>query len=54
MRLFTLIGGMPCVMYGAGDVRHAHHADEHIAIPDLLTATRTIAELLVNWCGVAE
>lgn len=54
MRLFTRIGGMPCVMYGAGDVNVAHHADEHISIPDLLTATKTIACLLVDWCGVAE
>ena len=52
MRLFTLIGGMPCVMYGAGDVTVAHHADEHISIPDLLTAAKTIACLLVEWCGV--
>jgi acetylornithine deacetylase len=52
MRLFTRIGGMPCVMYGAGDVDVAHHADEHISIPDLLTATKTIACLLVDWCGV--
>lgn len=54
MRLFTLIGGMPCVMYGAGDVTVAHHADEHISVPDLLTASKTIACLLVEWCGVAE
>jgi acetylornithine deacetylase len=53
MRLFTRIGGMPCVMYGAGDVDVAHHADEHISITDLLTATKTIACLLVDWCGVA-
>ncbi|HMM43199.1 MAG TPA: ArgE/DapE family deacylase [Thermomicrobiales bacterium] len=52
MRLFTLIGGMPCVMYGAGDVTVAHHADEHISILDLLTASKTIACLLVDWCGV--
>mgnify|MGYP001308250563 CR=1 FL=1 len=52
MRLFTLIGGMPCVMYGAGDVTVAHHADEHISILDLLTASKTIACLLVEWCGV--
>lgn len=51
MRLFTLIGGMPCVMYGAGDVTVAHHADEHIAIPDLLTAAKTIACLIAEWCG---
>jgi len=54
MRLFSRIGGMPCVMYGAGDVNHAHRADEYISIPDLLTATKTIAHLLFDWCGVAE
>ena len=54
MRLFTLLGEMDCVMYGAGDVRVAHHTDEHISINDLLTATKTIANLLVDWCGVAE
>lgn len=52
MRLFSRIGGMPCVMYGAGDVNHAHCADEQISIPDLLTATRTVAHLLIDWCGV--
>jgi acetylornithine deacetylase len=54
MRLFTLIGEMDCVMYGAGDVRVAHHADEHIPVDELLTATKVIARLLVDWCGVAE
>jgi acetylornithine deacetylase len=53
MRLFTRLGGMPCVMYGAGDVDVAHHADEHISIPDLLTATKTMACLLADWCGIA-
>jgi acetylornithine deacetylase len=53
MRLFTLIGGMPCLMYGAGDIAVAHQNDEHIEIPELLTAARTIAALLVDWCGVA-
>ncbi|RIK45983.1 MAG: hypothetical protein DCC58_04620 [Chloroflexi bacterium] len=51
MRLFTLIGQMPCVMYGAGDVTVAHHADEHIAITDMLTAAKTIACLVAEWCG---
>ncbi len=54
MRLFARIGNIPCVMYGAGDVNHAHRADEHISIPDLLTATATIAHLLIEWCGVAD
>jgi acetylornithine deacetylase/succinyl-diaminopimelate desuccinylase-like protein len=54
MRLFIHFGQMPCVMYGAGDVGWAHSADEHIVIDDLLTASKTIACLLVDWCGVAE
>ena len=53
MRLFVLLGGMPCVMYGAGDVGVAHAPDEHLNIEDLLTATKTIACLLADWCGTA-
>lgn len=53
MRLFVLFGGIPCVMYGAGDVGVAHGPDEHMSIKDLLTATKTVACLLVDWCGVA-
>ena len=54
MRLFIRLGEMPCVMYGAGDVNLAHRADESIGIAELLTATQTIAHLLIDWCGVAE
>jgi acetylornithine deacetylase len=53
MRLFIRFGEMPCVMYGAGDVNVAHAPDEHISITELLTATRTIACLLADWCGAA-
>ena len=52
MRLFIRFGGMPCVMYGAGDVGHAHAPDEHLSITDLMTATKTVALLLADWCGV--
>jgi acetylornithine deacetylase len=51
MRLFVLIGGMPCVMYGAGDVGVAHAPDEYLEVEDLLTATKTVACLLADWCG---
>ena len=54
MRLFLRFGGMPCVMYGAGDARVAHAPDEHISVTQLLTATSTIACLLVDWCGLAK
>ena len=54
MRLFVMFGKMPCVMYGAGDVAVAHQVDEHISIDELITATKTIACLLMDWCGVEE
>ena len=52
MRHFTIFGDMPCVMYGAGDVAVAHQVDEQISIPELITATKTVACLLMDWCGV--
>ena len=54
MRLFIDFGGMPCVMYGAGDVNVAHAPDEHVSVSELLTAASTIACLLADWCGVDE
>jgi acetylornithine deacetylase len=54
MRLFILFGGIPCVMYGPGDVAVAHQADEHLAIAELLAAAQTFAVLIAEWCGLAE
>jgi acetylornithine deacetylase len=54
MRLFIRFGGMPCVMYGAGDVNVAHAPDEYISVTELLTAASTLARLLADWCGVDE
>nr|MBA2276165.1 M20/M25/M40 family metallo-hydrolase [Chloroflexia bacterium] len=54
MRHFIRFGGMPCVMYGAGDGNVCHAPDEFIPIDDLLTAAKTLAILLATWCGVAE
>ncbi len=54
MRHFVLVGGTPCVMYGAGDVRVAHHADERVALADVMTATKTLAIAIADWCGVIE
>ena len=54
MRLFIRFGEMPCVMYGAGDVNAAHAPDEHVSITELMTATRTVACLLADWCGAVR
>ena len=53
MRHFIQLGDMPCLMYGAGDVGIAHQADEHISLSEIQTAAKTIATLLIDWCGVA-
>jgi acetylornithine deacetylase len=52
MRHFVITGGMPCVMFGAGDVRQAHAPDESIPLEDLYTAIATTAVFIANWCGV--
>ena len=53
MRHFVLTGGMPCVMFGAGDVRLAHAPDESIPLGDLFTAVTTTAVFIAEWCGLA-
>jgi acetylornithine deacetylase len=54
MRHFVLFADTPCVMYGAGDVSLAHYPDESIGIEDVMTATKTIAVAIANWCGVVS
>jgi len=49
MRHFVNTGGVPCVMFGAGDVRLAHAPDESIPVEDLLTAITTTAVFIANW-----
>nr|MBA3415937.1 M20/M25/M40 family metallo-hydrolase [Chloroflexia bacterium] len=54
MRHFVVTGGIPCVMYGAGDVRLAHAPDEHIVLSELAAATATVALAAAEWCGVRD
>lgn len=45
MRLFINQGHTPTVMYGPGDVRVAHSADEHVPLDDVAEC----AEVLAQW-----
>ncbi len=54
MRHFLHFGNTPCVMYGAGDVRLAHHTDESIPLAEVIAATKTLALAIVEWCGAAS
>jgi acetylornithine deacetylase/succinyl-diaminopimelate desuccinylase-like protein len=33
----------PCVIFGPGDVRFAHSADEHVPIDEVITCARVLA-----------
>ena len=43
MRLMINEGGTPCVLFGPGDVRVAHAADEPVALADVTACARTLA-----------
>jgi acetylornithine deacetylase len=45
MQMFVNVGGTPCVIFGPGDVRVAHSADEHVS----LTEVEDCARVLVAW-----
>jgi acetylornithine deacetylase len=44
--------GITAISYGPGDIRVAHAVDEHVAIDELVLATKTFALLAATWCGV--
>jgi acetylornithine deacetylase len=53
MRLFINEGGTPCVMYGPGDVKVAHSADEHVPLVEVEECARVLAAWVVRELGVA-
>jgi acetylornithine deacetylase len=52
MRLLVNQGGTPTVMYGPGDIRKAHAPDEYVPVAELEVATRTLALMILRFCGV--
>jgi acetylornithine deacetylase len=48
MRLLINQGNTPTVMYGPGDVRVAHAADEHVALDEVATVADTLASWLLD------
>ena len=43
MQMFVNVGATPCVIYGPGDVRVGHSADEHVPIDEVVTCARVLA-----------
>ena len=52
LRLMTNLAGIPTVHYGPGDAALAHGPYESVPIAELLTATRTLAMVTLEQCGV--
>lgn len=44
MQMFVNVGGTPCVIFGPGDVKVAHSADEHVPIAQVEDCARVLAE----------
>jgi acetylornithine deacetylase len=51
MRLFIDEGDTPCVMYGPGDVKVAHSADEHVPLAEVEECARVLAAWVVHELG---
>jgi acetylornithine deacetylase len=52
MRLFIDVGDTPCVMFGPGDVRLAHGADERVPLAEVEACARVLAAFVVEQLGV--
>jgi len=53
LRLLTGLGGIDAVQYGPGDAKLAHGPHESVPIDDVVTATRALALVALDVCGVA-
>lgn len=51
LRLLAMEGGIPTLLFGAGDIRLAHAADESVAVTDLETTMKTLAITTLRFCG---
>ncbi len=51
MRLFINQGETPTVMYGPGDIRVAHAADEHVPVDQVVTCAEVLARWILDTAG---
>ena len=49
--LLEHVGGTAAVLFGAGDIRRAHRADEYVEVEALSRMARVLASTIVRYCG---
>ena len=54
LRLFTNHGKIPAVLYGPGDVAHAHTVNEFIPLEEVVTCAKVLALTIYRTCGASE
>ena len=54
MRLLVNEGATPTVIFGPGDIRFAHSADEHVPLADVADCARVLAAWVLSELGAAE
>ena len=53
MQMFVNHGGTPCVIFGPGDVKFAHSADEFVPLDEVETCARVLAAWVIRELGGA-
>jgi acetylornithine deacetylase len=53
MQMFVNVGATPCVIFGPGDVRVAHSADEFVPLDEVETCARVLAAWVLGELGTA-
>jgi acetylornithine deacetylase len=51
LRLFTNHAHVPAVLYGPGNVLHAHTVDEYVDLGEVFASTKSLAYIIMQWCG---
>ncbi len=51
LRFYVNDARMPAVLYGPGDVKHAHTVDERVSIAEVAQVAKVLAVTLLDWPG---
>lgn len=50
----STVAGIPVLVFGPGETKLAHDANEYIEVDKIIAAAEIIALSIIEWCGIAE